>query len=141
MCKGDGEDTNNLLLHCPVARLLWNVILRLFRISWVMPNSIKELLLCWSLFKRRRRNFVWETALAVCWTIWKERNGRTFDNIERSTEQLNDSLLRSLFSWCCETGDSPLPMDILLLILSIVMTWNSVVSVYTPSVQRTRHLL
>lgn len=56
MRKNSGECANHLLLHCPVAMALWNMIFSLFRISWVMPRSVKELFLSWSLLKRRRKS-------------------------------------------------------------------------------------
>lgn len=62
MCKSSGESTNHLLLHCPVARVLWNWIFGLFNLSWVMPGTVKAMFLSWSLFKRRRKNLFWEAA-------------------------------------------------------------------------------
>lgn len=70
MCKKDGESVDHLLMHCPVAGELWNFLFSLFQIEWVMPSTVRELFLAWSLFKQRRRNFIWETApLGVCWVI------------------------------------------------------------------------
>lgn len=95
---------NHLLLHCPVAMELWNLLFCLFNVSWVMPRSIKELFLCWSLYKHRRRNLFWEAAPpGVCWIMWKERNRRVFDNVEGSISFLKNTFLRTLFFWCSES--------------------------------------
>lgn len=107
MCKGSGESTNHLLLHCPVARSLWNMVFSLFGFSWVMSRIVKELFLCWPLYKRRRRIHIWESApLGVCW-MWKERNRRAFESIEGTLEQLKSSLLRTLFFWCDGSMETP----------------------------------
>jgi hypothetical protein len=37
MCKMNGESVDHLLLHCEVARALWNAIFSRFSLSWVMP--------------------------------------------------------------------------------------------------------
>lgn len=50
MCKGDGESVNHLLLHCPVAKDIWDCIFSSCRLRWVMPRSVKDLLLSWSLY-------------------------------------------------------------------------------------------
>ena len=45
LCKNDEELTNYILIHCVVGRWLLDLVLPLFGISWVLPCSIKELLL------------------------------------------------------------------------------------------------
>ena len=42
--KRDGETTDHLLLHCPVAREMRNMVFSLFEIKWVMPRGVGELL-------------------------------------------------------------------------------------------------
>jgi hypothetical protein len=46
MCKRDGETIDHLLLHCLVAKELWDMVLTLFGVQWVMPRSIRELMEC-----------------------------------------------------------------------------------------------
>lgn len=48
LCKGDEESVNHLMLHCPVASELWNLVFGLMNLSWVMRRSVKDLLLTWS---------------------------------------------------------------------------------------------
>ena len=45
--KRDGETTDHLLLHCPVAREMRNMVFSLFEIKWVMPIGVGELLASW----------------------------------------------------------------------------------------------
>jgi len=46
MCKRSGESINHFLLHCEVARELWNAIFSLFGVECVMPRRVIELLDC-----------------------------------------------------------------------------------------------
>ena len=47
LCKSSGESVNHLLLHCRVARKVWNFILCAFGVSWVFPKTVSELLFGW----------------------------------------------------------------------------------------------
>ena len=44
MCKCNGELVDHLFLHCPVAMDLWAMVLGLFGVNWVMPQSVLGLL-------------------------------------------------------------------------------------------------
>jgi hypothetical protein len=44
MCKKNGESMDHLLIHCEVEHDLWSYIFSLFRIEWVMPRTVLELL-------------------------------------------------------------------------------------------------
>ena len=47
ICKQDGESVDHLLLHCDMARDLWFLVLCLFKVQWVMPKRVVDLLACW----------------------------------------------------------------------------------------------
>jgi hypothetical protein len=38
ICKKSGETIDHLLLHCEVARALWNSVFGLCGLEWVMPH-------------------------------------------------------------------------------------------------------
>ena len=40
MYKRDEETIDHLLMHCPVARELWNLVFSLFAVLWVMPMGL-----------------------------------------------------------------------------------------------------
>jgi hypothetical protein len=66
-----------------------------------MPREVVELLACWC---GQRGNIsakeVWRIApLCVMWIIWRERNGRCFEDQERSMEELKKLLIQTLFHW------------------------------------------
>ena len=48
ICKRNGETTDHLLLHCPVAQKLWNMVCSLLGVHWVISYSVVELLASWS---------------------------------------------------------------------------------------------
>uniref|UniRef100_A0A2N9EY67 Anaphase-promoting complex subunit 5 n=1 Tax=Fagus sylvatica TaxID=28930 RepID=A0A2N9EY67_FAGSY len=45
--REDGETIDHLFLHCRVARELWDNVLSLFGMDWVMPRRVVDLLACW----------------------------------------------------------------------------------------------
>ena len=47
LCKKNGETTDHLFLHCPVAQELWNMVWSLFGVYWVMPCGVVDLLASW----------------------------------------------------------------------------------------------
>jgi hypothetical protein len=47
MCKKCGESIKHLFLHCEFATELWNAILQLFGIDWVIPQRVSDLLGSW----------------------------------------------------------------------------------------------
>ena len=84
MCKEEEETSVHILLHCPKACILWQLIFSLFGVQWVMHSSVRGLLLSWGDFLvGRKRKKAWKvTPLCLFWSIWRERNRRTFENCE-----------------------------------------------------------
>ena len=106
MCKRNGETTDHLLLHCPVAQELWNIMCSLFGVHWVMPRSVVEFLASWSgKFNRLRSKVLWRMIPhCLMWVIWRERNTWTFDGNERSIHELKLLFFQTLFDWANATG-------------------------------------
>ena len=68
--------TTYSLLHCPVSQELRNMVFSLFRVHWVIPHSVVELLTnCSGEFNRHRSKLL-ERMIHHClmWIIWRERN-------------------------------------------------------------------
>ena len=59
MANGKGEETiDHLLIHCSKVRILWDLLLTIYSVSWVFPLSMKETFLSWQgsfVGKRRRK--------------------------------------------------------------------------------------
>ena len=45
LCEEEEETLNHLLVHCPKARMLWDLILAIVGIGWVFPFSVRQVLL------------------------------------------------------------------------------------------------
>ena len=105
MCKADGESVDHLLLHCPYAKELWDMIFVLFRIHWVMPKRVIDLFHSWQGSVGWHQNFViWKViphCLMCC--LWRERNARIFEGCELSVVELKLQFYRSLLDWMSGT--------------------------------------
>ena len=83
MCKKDFVSTNNLLLHCPFARILWNIAFRCLGISWVAFDSIRNNLFTWEDFlgrkvnktkkKKKKKKAVMVLLHVMFWSFWREK--------------------------------------------------------------------
>ena len=106
MCKRNGESVDHLLIHCPIAFDLWSMVFTLFGIHWVMPKTVVDLLACWQGKLGRHRNSAIWTAVPHClmWCIWRERNNRHFEDLERSVADLKLFFLETLLDWVTVFG-------------------------------------
>ena len=100
MCHCNEETVDHLLLHCPVAHLLWVHMLRFFGIQWLMLGSVESLMFCWSYWLKKFNLDIWNLALGCLMLIvWMERNRRSFENTEKSLVQLQALCQKTLFDW------------------------------------------
>ncbi|RVW34126.1 hypothetical protein CK203_084378 [Vitis vinifera] len=47
LCKENEETVNHILIHCDKTRDLWNLLFSSFGVVWVLPDSVRNLLLEW----------------------------------------------------------------------------------------------
>ena len=101
MCKCYGESVDHLFLHCPVAMDMWAMVFRLFGVSWVMSQSVVGLLACWQgRFGCHRNGYIWLIVLHyLLWCLWRKRNGRCFEDKEKSISNLKLFFFRTLMVW------------------------------------------
>ena len=100
MCCGDWESVDHLLLHCPVTHTLWSFMLKAFSIHWVMPRSVVGLLSCWHQWLGKHNSNIWNLILGcLMWIVWLERNRRSFENMEKTLDELKVLCQCSLFEW------------------------------------------
>ena len=60
-----------------------------FGLSWVMPNSMVDLFACWWTGCRSWSAIVWKMIpLCLMWCLWREKNARYFEDLERTLEEL-----------------------------------------------------
>uniref|UniRef100_A0A7N2M3Y2 Reverse transcriptase zinc-binding domain-containing protein n=1 Tax=Quercus lobata TaxID=97700 RepID=A0A7N2M3Y2_QUELO len=101
MCKRNGESVDHLFLHCPIAMDLWSMVYG-FGFIWsnlgVMLHTVLGLLGCWQgSFGRHRNGYIWSIIPhCLMWCLWKERNSRCSEDIERSILDLELFFFRTL---------------------------------------------
>ena len=62
LCGCEEENVNHILLHCTVVRVLWEIVLTLFGVQWVFPETVKEVLFCWrGPFVGKKRKKIWNS--------------------------------------------------------------------------------
>ena len=71
LCHEEEESIDHVLIHCDKTRVAWHILFSLFGVSWVLPSSMRELLLSWhGSFVGRKRKKVWQVVpLCLLWTI------------------------------------------------------------------------
>ncbi|WKA03180.1 hypothetical protein VitviT2T_021306 [Vitis vinifera] len=101
LCKENEETANHILIHCGKTRDLWNLLFSSFGVVWVLPDSVRNLLLEWKMKGMgKKRSVVWKMApICLFWCIWGERNRRTFLEEEMTNTRLRKLFLRSLLEW------------------------------------------
>jgi hypothetical protein len=107
MCRCNGETVEHLLLHCHVAGALWNWIFKTFGMQWVMSGTVADLLHSWWNGLGRHSSDIWNFVPAcLMWTIWKERNQRTFEDVSKADNQILEGFIQTLFDWSKTWGFS-----------------------------------
>lgn len=100
------ESISHLFMHGSVASLVWGSIFRQFHRSWVLPRSWDEFLEEWAGSARddllQWGSMLWGWApFSVCWTLWLERNDRTFNDSSTAVLSLPEKIIFLLFHWNC----------------------------------------
>ena len=105
LCRCSGETVDHFLLHCPMSCQIWSFVFKLFGVDWVMSGCVLDQLACWRNWFGKHSSEVWNLAPScVMWSLWRERNNRTFENIEHSVGQLIEFCMVSLFDWARDWG-------------------------------------
>ena len=91
---------HSLLLHCGKAYRLQSLVFRSFGFFWVLLRSVADTLFGWWNWLEKHLSSIWNLApLCLMWGLWRERNRRTFEDMENSDDQLLASFSGSLFDW------------------------------------------
>ena len=98
MCCCDGETVDHLLLHCNTAYVIWSIVFNSFGIHWVMLQRVLDLLFGWRNWFGKLHSNIWNLVpLCLMWTLWRERNSRTFEEKSSTPDQLLEVFVNSLF--------------------------------------------
>ncbi len=110
MCRCSGELVDPLLLHCVVARAVWDFVFYSFGVTWVLPGRVKELMFGWRNWFGKSSLKVWNLVpLCLMWTLWWERNLRTFEDKEDPIDKIIEVFMGSLFDWSRVQGSNSSP--------------------------------
>ena len=106
LCKKEQGSTDHLLIHCDLTRDLWNFVFSLFGVFWVLPFTMKEVLLSWHdpFVGRSKKKVCYAAPLCLFWTVWREWNRRVFENKETIIHKIKSNFCiifgcGLLFSW------------------------------------------
>jgi len=67
---------------------------------WVMPQRVIDLLACWWSSGRSKSATVWKmVSTCLFWCLWRERNNRSFEDMEKTLEELLSSFHHTLYLW------------------------------------------
>jgi hypothetical protein len=100
MCRSSGELVDHLLIHCPMAGMLWSFVFHSFNIHWVLPKRVVDLLCGWWNMLGRHNSDVWNLVPpCLMWTLWHERNRHTFEEERKSGNQVLEGFIMTLFEW------------------------------------------
>ena len=107
MCEEEEETIDHLLIHCKLAKLLWNLFLSIVGISWVFPESVLNNLLAWQgAIVGRKRKKIWLAApLCLFWNIWGARNRLVFENEVPSAQRIKANFVANLWAWANLNSD------------------------------------
>jgi hypothetical protein len=107
MCQRDGETINHLLIHCDKAVGLWSFVFQKFGITWVLSGCVLDLLFGWYNGLGKVQSKIWNMVpLCLLWTLWCERNNRTFENSDRTDSQMQELFSNTLYDWAIAWGYS-----------------------------------
>ena len=100
LCSEGEETVDHLLIHCSKTRILWELLLAIFGVSWVFPLFVSETLLSWNgSFVGKRHKKAWLAApLCIFWTTWGERNRLVFEDVNISVNRMKSTFLCNLWS-------------------------------------------
>ena len=97
------ESQNHVLLHCTLARSVWNDLFRWLNVSMVMPFSTHDFFSLWSSLGTgtHQRSFLNSLWMILVWEIWKWKNRRIFSNQDHSRDIFYSSLYLAAYLLHC----------------------------------------
>ena len=84
-----------------MVKTIWEIILVIFGVQWVFPESVIEVLLSWrGSFVGKKRKKIWKSIpLCIFWAVWKERNRIVFRGGSLDIQKFKYYFVCNLWSW------------------------------------------
>ena len=75
-------------------------MLQAFGIHWVRPRSVAGLLSCWHQWLRNHNSDIWNLVPGcLIWIVWLERNRCSFEDNEKTLDELKVLCQRRFLEW------------------------------------------
>lgn len=101
MCQESEESIDHLILHCERTRVIWNLLFTIFKVRWVLLETVSDTLAAWhgrTIWKSRKK--VWRMApLYLFWVTWNQRNNMVFENGGNAIQQWKLTFVSNLWPW------------------------------------------
>lgn len=104
LCTRESEDCAHLFSKCVYTVRVWSLLRSWINVPFPIPGRSELGLTEWWMQARLRfrhcyRDNFDSVCMLVCWTVWKERNGRVFDQRSRIPEQLAEAIKEEVLLW------------------------------------------
>ena len=103
LCDQAPETCRHLILGCVFSRAVWVILLHPIHLLVLAPDSEADIAEWW-LHQRRRldgasRTLFDSLLLLIAWSLWKERNNRTFGRPTSSVHSVVQAVIREGQDW------------------------------------------
>ena len=103
ICDQSSETMDHLVLGCVFSKEVWGILLRRLQLGHLFV--VEQPIIDWWLKERKTFQKPFRAGFdsfffLMAWNLWKERNARTFQGVQRSASMLADDILQELSSWC-----------------------------------------
>lgn len=90
MCQCSWETVDHLLTHCVVARNPWRFFFFMcFGIHWVPQGKVMDVMFGRRNWVGKHSSAIWNMVpFCLMWTIWREHNHHTFEDVECTRSRL-----------------------------------------------------
>jgi hypothetical protein len=105
ICLQEVDTLDHILLGCVVAREVWFRCFSLVGIQIDVPDGTENLEVWWlkarKKFRHKERRLFDSLVMAVCWSLWKQRNAYVFNNVmqQLSVVDLAHRIVDEFNSW------------------------------------------
>ncbi|KAF8722498.1 hypothetical protein HU200_022325 [Digitaria exilis] len=111
LCHTEPETINHLLITCSFSREVWLMALSAIGCQHLTPSATPSSIADWwttsrkQMDKAARKTFD-ALVVLICWSVWLERNARTFDNRTKTSQQLAHGIAEEAAVWVRATYSS-----------------------------------
>lgn len=104
LCDQEAETIDHIILGCSFSRVVWYLCLSRLHLQDLVLLQDGRALEWWLMLRKRLcktlRPAFDSLFFLVGWTLWKERNRRTFDGVMLSPQQVADAIISEGQRWC-----------------------------------------